>query len=68
MVERLETELGWLSRLTVEANYALERTVMDKVQLGMGRAPASRARRALVTRGRPAAQRERYVPTTGRSD
>jgi hypothetical protein len=40
-------------------NYALERTVMDKVQLGMGRAPLPRARRTLVTPYRPAAQRER---------
>jgi hypothetical protein len=40
-------------------NYALERTVMDKVRLGFGRASASHARRTLVTRGRPAAQRDR---------
>jgi hypothetical protein len=40
-------------------NYALERTVMDKVQLGIGRAPASHARRALVTPHQPAVQRER---------
>jgi hypothetical protein len=33
--------------------------VMDKVQLGFGRAFAAHARRTLVTRGRPAAQRER---------
>jgi hypothetical protein len=40
-------------------NYALERTVMDKVQLGLGRAFAARARRTLVTPHQPAAQRDR---------
>jgi hypothetical protein len=39
------------------ANYALERTVIDKVQLGFGPAPASRARRTLVIPHQPAAQR-----------
>lgn len=42
-------------------NYALERTVMDKVQLGIGRAPASRARLALLTPHQSAAQRGRYA-------
>jgi hypothetical protein len=41
------------------SNYALERTVMDKVQLGSGRASASLARRTLVTPYQPAAQRDR---------
>jgi hypothetical protein len=40
-------------------NYALERTAMDKVQLGIGRACAARAQRTLVTPYHPAAQRER---------
>jgi hypothetical protein len=44
-------------------NYALERTVTDKVQLGLGRASAAHARQALVTPHQPAAQRDRY--TTG---